>query len=293
MSAPLLTHRPLRRRLLDAGFYAVTALSALIGVFFLACILVMVASRGLSGVSWSFLTEDMSQSGAAGGIFYQLVGTLILVAATAVIVMPLAVSFALLNSEYIKSRRLRALSKSMLFLLNGVPSILFGVFGYLLFVKALGLGKSWLVGALMLAFMILPTVTVSVMEAIDRIPTLHREAAMALGLNPPKVIWSLVLPSSLQGLITGTLLGLGRAAGETAPIMFTAAVFSGVTVPDGVVDNPILAIPYHILNLAQDASSPEVLRNAWSSAFVLLALSLILNTLAWFLRRRAEGRRAI
>jgi phosphate transport system permease protein len=276
-----------RRKILDNLFLLLAGSATLVGMALLLLIFSMVVISGKDALSWGFLTERMRGGGAAGGIFYQICGTLILSITAAFIAMPLSLAVALVQSEYLRHPRARRWVKTTLYMLNGVPSIIFGVFGYFVFVRNAGFGKSWFVGGMVLALMILPTVTISVADAIGRIPQHDRDAARALGLNPPKVIWALILPYSLNGLVTGVLLGLARAAGETAPIMFTAAVASGAELPDGIIDNPVVAIPYHILELAQDASDPQILTNAWGSALVLLFISIMFSILGWLVRQRS------
>jgi phosphate transport system permease protein len=279
---------PLARRLKDSGFKLLCGVAAATALCLLLGVLLTILTSAWPALSLSFVTEQSRRGGEQGGVFFQVVGTCVLALTAASIAVPFSLGLALLQSEYMKAGLTRRLLSGSLFLLNGVPSIVFGVVGFFVLVKACGLQKSWFAGGVVLAFMILPTVTVAVSDAISRIPAQRREAALALGLNSPKVIWSLVVPSSLPGLATGILLGLARAAGETAPIMFTAAVFSGADWPVGVVDSPVVALPYHVLVLAQDASSPAVLQNAWGAAALLVAMSLVLSSLAWLVRRRSS-----
>ena len=173
-------------------------------------------------------------------------------------------------------------------MLNGVPSILFGILGLIVFVKFLGWGKSWLSGGLLLGLMILPTVTVSLIERIKALPPAYVEAAVGLGLSRSQVVWSIVLPQSVGGLVTGLLLGLARAAGETAPIMFTATVFAGVTLPAGVRESPVLSLPYHIFILAQDSFDPAAAARVWGAAAVLLGVVFLLSAAALPVRLRVH-----
>jgi phosphate transport system permease protein len=161
-----------------------------------------------------------------------------------------------------------------------VPSILFGIFGLIVFVKFFGWGKSWLSGGMLLGVMMLPTVAVALIERIQSLPRKYIEAAAGLGLSEAQIVWSVVLPQSLGGLVTGSLLGLARAAGETAPIMFTATIFAGATFPHGVKESPVLSLPYHIFILAQDSFDPAVGGKLWGAALVLLVLVLGLSLLA-------------
>lgn len=254
-----------------------------------ACgVLVMIAlailMRGLPAVSWQFYTEQIKLVGADGGIFYNLVGTFILIGTALAMSAPIAVGLALVHGVYLRGHRLQEKLTLLLYLLNGVPSILFGLFGFIVFVKFFGLGKSWFTGGVLLGMLILPTVTVALIERIASLPTRYTEAAAGLGLTPSQIIWSVILPQSLSGLVTGSLLGLARAAGETAPIMFTATIFAGATLPDGIKENPVLSLPYHIFILAQDSFDPAVGAKLWGTALTLLALTVLLSLLALPLR---------
>lgn len=255
----------------------------------LACgVLVMIAlailMRGLPAVSWQFYTEQIKLVGADGGIFYNLIGTFILIGTALAVSAPIAVGLALVHGVYLRGHRHQEKLTLLLYLLNGVPSILFGLFGFIVFVKFFGLGKSWFTGGVLLGMLILPTVTVALIERIASLPTRYTEAAAGLGLTPSQIIWSVILPQSLSGLVTGSLLGLARAAGETAPIMFTATIFAGATLPNGIKENPVLSLPYHIFILAQDSFDPSVGAKLWGTALTLLGLTVLLSLLALPLR---------
>lgn len=174
----------------------------------------------------------------------------------------------------------------VLYLFNGVPSILYGIFGLMVFVQMLGWGKSWLSGGILLGFMMLPTVAVTFIERIESLPKKYFETAKGLGLTQTQVIRSVILPQTFGGLITGSLLGLVRAAGETAPIMFTATIFAGATIPQGVKESPVLSLPYHIFILAQDSFDPAVGTKLWGTALTLVGLALLLSLIALPLRLR-------
>jgi phosphate transport system permease protein len=176
----------------------------------------------------------------------------------------------------------------LLYVLNGVPSILFGLFGLIVFVKGLGWGKSWLTGGLLLGMMMVPTVAVAFSERIAALPSKFVEAAHGLGLTRSQIVWSVVVPQCRGGLITGALLGLARAVGETAPIMFTATIFAGATFPKAVTESPVLTLPYHIFVLAQDSFDPAANAKLWGAALVLLGLVLILSLAALPMRLRTH-----
>jgi phosphate transport system permease protein len=265
-----------------AGACAIAAVSVLIGI------VAAIALRGLPAIRWSFFTEQIKLVGAEGGIFFNLIGTLILIVTAIVIAAPIATGLALLHGVYLQSAKWKRGLTLLLYVLNGVPSILFGIFGLMVFVKLFGWGKSWLAGGILLAVMMLPTVAVALIERIASLPSRYVEAAAGLGLNQSQIIWSVILPQCAGGLLTGSLLGLARAAGETAPIMFTATVFAGATIPHGIKENPVLSLPYHVFILAQDSFDPNVATKLWGSALVLVGLVLLLSLFALPSRLRAH-----
>jgi phosphate transport system permease protein len=269
------------RRLTDQLFSWLAGLAAVVAALPLLLMMAAILRRGLPAVSWQFLTEQIRLVGAAGGIFYNLVGTMILIATALAVSAPVATGLALVQGVYLrKDGAARRWLGGLLYTLNGVPSILFGIFGLIVFVKCLSWGKSWLAGGILLGVMILPTVTVALIERIEGLPAKYIEAAAGLGLTQSQIIWSVILPQSVNGLVTGSLLGLARAAGETAPIMFTATIFAGATFPTGIRESPVLSLPYHIFILAQDSFDPAVGGKLWGTALVLLALVFGLSLVA-------------
>ncbi len=281
------------RRTIDRLLAVMAIIGTVAALGIIATVAGLVIVRGFPALSWHFFTEQVRSVGAEGGILYQLVGTLILMVTAAAISLPVAMGIGLFHQLYLSPGRLRRSIDALLQALNGVPSIVFGLFGLAFFVQRLGMRKSWLAGGILLAIMILPTVTVAFIEKLRAIPAATLEAAFGLGLGRPQVARSILLPQGAAGLLTGILLGLARAAGETAPIMFTAAVFAGATIPKGVIDSPVLALPYHIFVLAQDSFDPAVTRNLWGSAIVLLIVVTTLSLIALPLRLRLheEARR--
>lgn len=268
------------RRIVHHFFRAGTALCALLACGILAWLVFAIARRGLPAISWQFFTEQIRLVGASGGIFYNLIGTGILLLTAFAVSAPVATALALLHEVYLhEGRRKRAL-ETLLYVINGMPSIVCGIFGLIVFVHFLGWGKSWLSGGLLLGFIMLPTVTVSLMERIAGLPASYVEAAAGLGLRQSQIIWSVILPQSLGGLITGSLLGLARVAGEIAPIMFTATIFAGATIPHAIKESPVLSLPYHIFILAQDSFDPNVGAKVWGTALVMLGLVFALSLIA-------------
>ncbi len=257
------------------GFAAVCAVLPLL------LIVAAIVQRGYSAVNWRFVTEHIKLVGADGGIFYNLIGTVLLISTALLVCTPLSVGLSLVHGVYLPrhGRAKRALGL-LLQTMNGIPSILFGIIGLIVFVNFLDWGKSWLIGGLLLGLMMIPTVTIALIERIQSLPARYVETASGLGLNQSQIVWSVILPQSLSGLITGSLLGLARAAGETAPIMFTATIFAGATFPSGIKDNPVLSLPYHIFILAQDSFDPAVNSKLWGTVLILLALVFTFSLLA-------------
>jgi phosphate transport system permease protein len=276
------------RRALSVMLPAFTGAAALAVLMVLCGIVWAIATRAWPAMSWSFFTEQIALVGAAGGIFWNLIGTVILMLTALAVCLPIAGGIALLHGCYLRSDVWRERIRLLLYVLNGVPSILFGLFGLIVFVKAFGWGKSWLTGGFLLGMMMVPTVAVSFSERIAALPARYLEAAHGLGLSRSQVVWSVVLSQCRGGLITGALLGLARAVGETAPIMFTATIFAGATFPKGVVENPVLTLPYHIFVLAQDSFDPATGSKLWGAALVLLGLVFSLSLAALPMRLRTH-----
>lgn len=270
----------MRRKFLHHAFRLATALCALLACGILAWLVIAIGRRGLPAISWQFFTEQIRLVGASGGIFYNLIGSGILLTTAFLISAPIATALALLHGVYLREGRRRRLLETFLHVLNGMPSIVWGIFGLIVFVQYLGWGKSWLTGGILLGFIMLPTVTVALMERIASLPARYVEAAAGLGLSQSQIIWSVILPQSVSGLVTGSLLGLARIAGEIAPIMFTATIFAGATIPHAIKESPVLSLPYHIFILAQDSFDPGVGSKIWGTALVMLGIVFLLSLLA-------------
>lgn len=276
----------MKRSLIHQLFRAATGICAVGACGVLLVVIGAIVQRGWPALKWAFFTEQIQMAGASGGIVYNLLGTGILIASAFAASAPVALGLALMHEVYLPPGRWRRGQELLLYLLNGVPSILFGLFGFIVFVQGLGWGKSWFSGGLLLGFMILPTVTVALMGRLAAVPRAQLEAAAALGMRRPQIIRAVLLPPSLGGLVTGSLLGLARAAGETAPIMFTATVFTGATLPTGFKESPVLSLPYHIFILAQDSFDPATGVQLWGTALTLLLVVSALSLLALTARLR-------
>ena len=266
-------------------FAAATRAALFISVGILAFLLGAIILRGIQAISMDFLFMPSRSFGSSGGIAYQILGSLLIVLTAGLIAAPVALGASVYRSEYMRSQRARRSFDLMLYGLNGVPSIIFGLFGLILFVNIIGTGLSWFVGGIILATMMLPTATLATVNAMRGVDKTYRENGFALGLTREQTALRIIIPQSLHGLVTGVLIGLARAIGETAPIMFIATAFSGATVPTSLHE-PVATLPTHILALAQQAADPKALQNAWGTSFTLIALVALFSLAAFFARAR-------
>ncbi len=255
-------------------------------VLVIAYIILDVVVRGVPALSWEFLTGFPRNGGAEGGILPAIVGTLSLVIGAVAVALPLGMASAIYLSEYARQGRLNNWIRLAIRTLAGVPSIVFGLFGLGLFVIFLNFGASILAGSLTLACMILPTIIVSSEEALRAVPQYMREGSLALGATKWQTIYKNVLPYAIPGMLTGSILGIGRAAGETAPILLTVAAFYLPKLPKSIF-NQVMALPYHLYVLAtQHPDIDKVRPMQYGTALVLLILVLGVNIKAITLRTR-------
>ncbi len=266
----------------DRYVYALLGLTAVITAVILLFILGFIVIKGLPVLSIEFLTEAPRMGGREGGIFPAILGTLYLVAVALVVAVPLGVGGALYLVEFQKENILTKIIRFGANTLNAVPSIIFGLFGFAFLVYYLNWGVSILSGGVTLAFMVLPTILRTSEEALRSVPRWDKEGSYALGATKLQTIRKIVLPQSLSGIITGVVLSIGRAAGETAPIIFTAAILNPV-LPDSLFD-PTMALPSHLYTLVSE-STPQKLANAYGTALVLIILVLITTYTAMALRK--------
>lgn len=239
--------------------------------------------RGGNAISLSFLISPATDFGKSGGILYQWIGSVIIAGTAAIFVLPVALGTAVYRHSYQRSGKGREALDTALYALNAIPSVTYGIFGLIFFVNILGTGLSWMVGSIILAVMMLPTLTLACVQTMQAIPALYGENALALGLSKGEVVRRVTLPQSAQGIVTGLLIALARAIGETAPIMFIATAFSGVTLPRSAFE-PVATLPTHILALAQQSTDPAALKNAWGASLTLIMLAAMLSGLAFILR---------
>ncbi len=269
-----------------AGFWA-SRFAILIVLGLLGYLLFYIIWNGAGIISWDFLTQPPTQGMTEGGIFPMIIGTLLLVSLAIAIALPFGLMSAIYLVEYAPSEsRFVRWVNSAVYNLNGVPSIVFGLFGLAFFVKFLGLGACLLSASLTLSLMILPTVITTSVEALRSVPDSFREGSMALGASKWQTIWKVVSPAAFPGIITGAILGVGRAAGETAPLLFTGAVFYMKGLPSSVLA-PVMALPYHLFVLATEHPNiSEVRPIQFGTALVLLMLVLSISLIAALIRHR-------
>ncbi len=262
---------------LALGLCAVVALGsalALIGYIFY---------RGAGYVNWEFLTQPPRKAMTEGGIYPVIVGSVYLVVYTALFAVPLGVMAGIFLAEYAPRTRFTRMIRLSIANMAGVPSIVYGLFGFALFVIQIGLGRSILAGSLTLACLTLPVIITATEEALRQIPKDLRHASLALGATRLRTISRIVLPAAAPGIITGSILGLSRAAGETAPILFTAVAFFAPVATS--VSDETMALPYHIFIMATQ-STKDAPNMVWGSALVLVATVSLLNVFVAFWRSR-------
>jgi phosphate transport system permease protein len=280
-----------RRKMIQRIGFSIIFLSLLISIFFLFVIVIFIAIRGAGVINWEFLTAMPRKSMTAGGILPAILGTLYLSIGAVLFALPLGILAAIYLNEYAGDNLFVRIIKMGINNLAGVPSIVFGLFGLAIFVKFFGFGVSILSGSLTLAIMILPVIISTTAEALKSIPDSFREAGYGIGATKWQIIRGIILPAALPGVLTGTILGIGRAAGETAPILFTAATFFSKRLPGSIMDE-VLALPYHIYALMTEGTHPKAqVPIAYGTALVLLILVLGLDLVAIVIRTRARKKK--
>ena len=278
-----------RNRTQQIGFAVLTLLALLVVVPILAVVIAIVI-RGLPAISWEFVSAVPHDGMKAGGIFPAIVGTLLLVVGTAVVAIPVGVAGAIYLAEYARDTALTRAIRLAIVNLAGVPSVVYGLFGLGLFVLFLRFGTSILAGSLTLSIMTLPVIISTSEEALRAVPVEFRTVNASLGGTRWQGIREVVLPQALPGIITGSILGLLRAAGETAPILFTVAAFYLPRLPHSPLDQT-MALPYHLYVIStQVPGMPASVQYGTALVLLLLVLSMSLGAslLRSYYRRRRQ-----
>jgi len=257
-------------------------LSTMVIVIPVILITILILQKGLGTVSWEFLTRPPRLGMRAGGIFPAIVGTVYLALGTILFALPAGILAAIYLSEYSKDNALTRAIDMAIVNLAGVPSVVYGLFGLALFVEFMHFGTSILAGSLTLAVMSLPVIITTSREALSTVPESFREVSLALGGTKWQTIRRVVLPNALPGILTGTILALSRAAGETAPILFTVAAFYLPKLPQSIFDQ-CMALPYHLYVIATQV--PKIKPGIqYGTALVLILLVMTLNISASLIR---------
>ena len=279
-----------RRYLIQRLGFALLALAALVVVVPILLVVGTIVVRGFRAISWEFLTAMPSNGMKSGGIFPAIVGTILLVLGTALAAIPFGVGGAIYLSEYARDTKATRAIRLAIINLAGIPSVVYGLFGLGLFVLFLRFGTSIAAGALTLAIMTLPVVISTSEEALRAVPVEYRTVNASLGGTRWQGIRRVVLPQALPGITTGVILGLLRAAGETAPILFTAAAFYLPSLPRSPFDET-MALPYHLYVISTQVPGMP-LQIQYGTALVLLLLALFMNIVAsvirYYFRRRRQ-----
>lgn len=269
--------------------FTLLGLAAVIVIVPVVLILAILIKRGLPAISWQFLTEMPRMGMRAGGIFPAIMGTLCLVFGAIGVALPLGVLTAIYLVEYAKKSWWTRMIEIAIVNLAGVPSVVYGLFGLGLFVIFFHFGSSILAGSLTLAIMELPVIITSSKEALMSVPRSFREASLALGVSRWQTIRHVVLPNALPGILTGSILGISRTAGETAPILFTVAAFYLPRLPKSVLDQ-CMALPYHLYVLSTQVPNVKQALQ-YGTALVLVGMIFLLNLVAIIIRSRMRSKK--
>jgi phosphate transport system permease protein len=268
------------------GFITVIAALVIIPIFL---VIYFIVANGISAISWEFLTAPPTNGMREGGIMPALLGTIILTFGTAIVSIPISIGAAIYLAEYAGDNRLTRWVRLAIVNLAGIPSIVYGLFGLGAFVLALNMGTSIVAGALTLGIMTMPVVISASEEAILSVPQEFRVVSLSLGATRWQSIRHQVLPHAMPGIITGIILGLSRAAGETAPILFTVAAFYVPELPKSVFDQTMV-LPYHLYVISTQVPGMP-LSIQYGTALVLLVIVLSLTVIASIFRTSMRRRR--
>jgi len=269
--------------------FTLITLAALMVILPIFVIVAIIVGRGFSAIGWEFISGFPHDGMRAGGILPAIVGTLLLTFGTAIFAVPVGVGAAIYLAEYARDNTLTRAIRIAIINLAGIPSVVYGLFGLGLFVLFLNFGTSILAGSLTLGIMTLPIIISTSEEALRAVPQSFRVVSTSLGATRWQTIRRVVLPQGLPGILTGVILGLERAAGETAPILFTVAAFFLPRLPRSIFDQT-MALPYHLFVISTQVPGMPI-RIQYGTALVLLVFVLSMNLIATLIRSRFRKRR--
>ena len=273
-----------KNRLKDKAFQWFGIACTIFGLLVLAIFIGDIIAEGIARIDWKFLTSYPSKRPEKAGLYSAMMGTLWMLVLTAIIAIPLGIGAGIYFEEYAKKSRLANILEINLANLAGVPSIIYGLLGLEIFVRSMGMGTSLLAGACTLSLLILPIIIVSTREALRAVPNSIRQASYGMGANTWQTIWHQILPASMGGILTGIILSLSRAIGETAPLIVTGALAYVAFVPETPMDQ-YTVMPMQIFNwISRPQHGFQV--NAAAGIIILLCITFLLNGIAVFLRNR-------
>jgi phosphate transport system permease protein len=278
-----------RRSLTQRIGFAVLSLTAIATVLPVVLVVGYIIQRAAPALSWDFLSGFPSEGMRQGGLLPAILGTFLLTLGTAIFSVPLGVAAAVYLAEYAGDTNWTRLIRVAIINLAGIPSVVYGLFGLGLFVLFLNFGTSILSASLTLSIMTLPVIISASEEALRAVPQSFRTVSVSLGGTRWQTIWRIVLPQAVPGILTGVILGLERAAGETAPILFTGAAFFLPQLPHSPLD-ATMALPYHLFVISTQVPGMP-LQIQYGTALVLIAFVLGMNLIATVIRSRARARR--
>ncbi len=279
----------LSRQLTQRIAFALISLAAALVIVPILYIVALVVVQGISAINWEFISGYPRDGMKAGGLWPAIVGTLLLTLGTAIISVPIGVGAAIYLAEYSEDNTLTRAIRIAIINLAGIPSVVYGLFGLGLFVLFLDFGTSILAGSLTLGIMTLPIIISTAEEALRAVPRSFRVVSASLGATHWQTTRRVVLPQALPGILTGVILGLERAAGETAPILFTVAAFFLPRLPGSIFDQT-MALPYHLFVISTQVPGMPI-RIQYGTALVLLVFVLSMNLAATMIRSRYRKRR--
>ncbi len=271
--------------------FAVIKILAYLSVVFLATLLGYIFFRGFKVINIRFLTDVPRNGITEGGIFPAILGTFYLVLVSFIFAVPIGILAGVYIAEYTEENRFTQFIRVSVNILSGVPSIVFGLFGLAIFVNKMHFGVSILSGGLTLGILILPTVIQATIEALRSVPYSFREASFGIGATKWQTVKNIVLPTGISGILTGIILSIGRAAGETAPILFTAATFYTGRLPKSIFDE-VMALPYLIYGLMTTGTFPDKqIPIAYGASTILLLLVFTMSIIAIIIRLKSRRNR--
>lgn len=275
-------------RIQKIGFSVLTILS-IVTVIPIIAVVIYIIYLGAPAISWEFISAMPRDGMRAGGIWPAIVGTFYLTIGTAIFSVPLGIAAAIYLSEYAPVNKVTQTIRLAIINLAGIPSVVYGLFGLGLFVIFLNFGTSILSASLTLSIMTLPVIISTTEEALRAVPQSFRVVSISLGATKWQTIWRVVLPQAIPGILTGVVLGLERAAGETAPILFTGAAFFLPRLPNSPLD-ATMALPYHLFVISTQVPGMPI-QIQYGTVLVLLVFVLIMNIIVTVIRSRARAKR--